>query len=154
MKPSPKLPLIALAVILACHSVQAEPTPAPTGEMVDIPVPEGVPVKGLRIPHRDETGKLVMTLEADVAKKIDEKNIAMENMRVEAFDDEGKKINVELKESTFNLDSRVLVGQKSARILREDFEITGDEIEFNTQTRNGVVRGNVKMTILSDNSQQ
>ena len=82
-------------------------------EGFDIPVPLGIPVKGIKIPHRNEEGKLVMTIEAEVATKLDEQHVDMQNMKIESFDDEGKKINIELPHSIFNLDTRMLTGGKS-----------------------------------------
>jgi len=121
-------------------------------EKFDFPVPKGMPVHGIKVPHRDEKGRLVMTLEAEVANKIDEQHIEMTNMKIDAFDDEGKKIYIELPSSIFNLDTRILTGETHALIRRDDFEITGDSLEFNIKTRQGTVRGHIKMTILtSDN---
>ena len=75
-------------------------------EGFDVPVPLGIPVKGIKIPRRNEAGKLVMTIEA-----------------------------------------RVLTGDSHAFIHREDFEITGDSLEFNVKTRNATMRGKVRMVI-------
>lgn len=131
----------------------AEPSPSPAPEKPEpefnIPVPEGMPVRGIKIPHRNEDGELLMVFEAEVAQRIDENRIEMENLRIDAFDDDGEKVFIELPHSIFNVETRILQGDKNALIKREDFEITGDSVEFNTRTRNGIVRGNVKMTILT-----
>ena len=120
----------------------------------DIPVPINMPVHGIKIPHRDEKGRLVLVLEAEVANKLDDQRIEMTNMTIDAFDEDGKKIFIELPSSIFNLDTRILVGSPHALIRREDFEITGDSLEFNTKTRHGTVRGNVKMIILTPDTPQ
>ena len=116
-------------------------------EGFDVPVPLGIPVKGIKIPRRNEAGKLVMTIEAEVATKLDEQHIEMQNMKIESFDDDGKKVNIELPHSVFNLETRVLTGDSHAFIHREDFEITGDSLEFNVKTRNATMRGKVRMVI-------
>ena len=127
-------------------------TKAPDGqEGFDVPVPLGIPVKGIKIPHRNEAGKLVMTIEAEIATKLDEQHVDMQNMKIESFDDEGKKINIELPHSIFNLETRMLTGDQHALIRREDFEITGDSVEFNTKTRYAILRGNIRMVIQSAN---
>ncbi|MEI8311750.1 MAG: LPS export ABC transporter periplasmic protein LptC [Verrucomicrobiota bacterium] len=115
----------------------------------DVPVPLGIPVKGIKIPHRNEEGKLVMTIEAEVATKLDEQHVDMQNMKIESFDDDGKKINIELPHSIFNLETRILTGDTGALIRREDFEITGDSVEFNTKTRYATLRGKIRMVIQS-----
>lgn len=123
---------------------------------MDIPVPVGVPVKGIKIPYYGEDGKeLQMTFDAEVARKIDDTFVEMDNLDIEAFDDDGKKFYIEVPRSVLNMESRVLTGDKGVTIRREDFEIVGDGLEFHTKTRNGRVLGNVKMTILSlDNFEQ
>ena len=120
----------------------------------NFPVPQGMPVHGIKVPHRDENGKLVMVLEAEVANKLDDQHIEMTNMKIDAFDDDGKKIYIELPSSIFNLDTRILTGQTHALIRRDDFEITGDSLEFNIKNRQGTIRGHIKMTIITADNQQ
>ena len=121
------------------------------GNDFDVPMPLNMPVKGIKIPHRNEEGKLIMTIEAEVATKLDEQHIEMENMKIESFDDDGKKINIDLPHSIFNLDTRILTGDQHAFIHREDFEVTGDSVEFNTKTRHAILRGKIRMVIQSAN---
>jgi hypothetical protein len=152
---------LLFAALLAASSLHgADPAPAKEKKEevkprdFDVPVPLGIPVKGIKIPHRDEKGKLVMTIEAEVATKLDDKHIDMENMKIESLDDEGKTMNIELPHSIFDLDTRILSGDSRAVIRREDFEITGDTVEFDTKTRNATLRGKIHMIIQSANIQQ
>lgn len=144
--------LLLVLAFTAFAEDAASPTPKPAkvpeGEF-DIPVPEGMPVKGIKIPHRDRDGKLIMVLEADVAKKLDASRIEMDELKIDAYDSEGKKIFVQVAHSIFNLETRILSGDTRTLIKRDDFEITGDSVEFDTRTRNGTLRGNIKMTIQS-----
>lgn len=135
----------------------AAPTPTPVkagGEDFDIPVPLGMPVRGLKIPHRDQSGRVTMIFEADVAKKIDDSRIEMDELKIDAFDDDGRKVFVQVAHSIFNLETRVLSGDTRSLIRRDDFEITGDSIDFDTRSRNGTLRGNVKMIIQSSDIAQ
>ena len=120
-------------------------------EGFDVPMPVNMPVKGIKIPHRNEAGKLVMTIEAEIATKVDEQHVDMQNMKIESFDDDGKRINIEMPHSTFDLETRILTGDSHALIRREDFEITGDAVEFNTKTRYAILRGKIRMVIQSAN---
>ncbi len=147
--------LLASAAFGADPSPTASPAPdAAQTAGFDLPVPMGIPVKGIKIPHRNEEGKLVMTIEAEVAKKIDETHVEMENMKIESIDDDGKTINIVLPHSVFDLDTRILTGESNALIQRDDFEITGDAVEFNTKTRQATLRGKVRMIIQSANIEQ
>jgi len=149
----------ALLGVSAAFAADPSPTASPTPEAAaaegfDLPVPMGIPVKGIKIPHRNEEGKLVMTIEADVAKKIDETHVEMENMKIESVDDEGKTILITLPQSVFDLETRILTGESNAFIQRDDFEITGDAVEFNTKTRHATLRGKIRMVIQSASIEQ
>ncbi|MFM8766080.1 MAG: hypothetical protein ACKOHM_05745 [Spartobacteria bacterium] len=147
-------PLVLAALVGSLH---AESKPAPSASPAevadfDLPVPEGMPVNGIKVPQYDENGKRLMLFEAAVAKKINAQLVDMQTVKLEALDGEGRKIFVELPQAVFNLESRILTGDATAKIYREDFEITGDSIEFNTKTRFGTMRGNVKMVISTEES--
>jgi len=139
--------ILILASIVA--SLQAEEGSSEPADF-DLPVPVGMPVNGIKVPQYSEDGRRLMLFEAAIAKKVDEKRVEMESLNLEALDGEGRKIFVELPQAVFNLDSRILTGDNSAKISREDFEITGDSIEFNTKTRFGTLRGTVKMVIFTE----
>ena len=115
-----------------------------------MPVPVGIPVNGIKVPHYNSEGELELVLEADSAQKNDETHVAFTNLKLEAHDDEDRKIFVELPQAVLNLDSRILTGDKTVNIRREDFTISADWIEFNTKTRFGTVRGNIHMVLTSD----
>lgn len=115
----------------------------------EIPVPVGVPVKGIRIPQYNEEGKQIMLFDAEVARKIDDENIEMENLKIEAVSDDDRKFYIELPKSVFNLQTRILNGTERISIRRDDFEITGDAGEFHTKTRFAKVTGDVKMIIFN-----
>ncbi len=144
-----------LVLVSLVAAVQAQQTLAGTEsptepERFEMPVPVGMPVNGLKVPQYDQDGKLLMLFEAATATKVNEEVVEMDSLELEALDSEGQKIFVELPQAVFNLKTNLLTGDKTATIRREDFEITGDSIEFNTQTRFGILRGNVKMVISNE----
>lgn len=143
---------LILAAALPVSALASDEPEEPAG--FDLPMPVGIPVNGVRIPHLGDDGQVLLLMEADVATKIDESLVELEGLRIEATDEEGREILVEIPHAFFNLDNRVLEGGKSATIKREDFEIVGDSLEFDTQTRFGTMRGNVKMTIATENPSQ
>jgi hypothetical protein len=142
---------VALALGSAWAEQTPEPPPPPTA--FDIPVPVGMPVNGIKIPHYDESGRLDLLIEADVAQKTNETTVQLQNLRLESLDDEGRKIIVELASAILDLDTRILVGDKSATIRREDFTISGDSIEFDIKNRNGTLRGNIRMVVDTENTE-
>jgi hypothetical protein len=122
---------------------------ADTSQEIDIPVPDGVPVKGIKVPSYSADGKLSMMLDAELARKLDADRIEFENLKIDAYSDDDKKIYVELPRSIFNLTTRILTSESRVLIRREDFELVGDAGEFYTKNRFAKILGNVKMTIFS-----
>jgi hypothetical protein len=120
-----------------------------SGQEIDIPVPDGVPVKGIKVPSYSADGKLLMMLDAEIARKLDADRIEFENLKIDAYSEDDKKIYVELPQSIFNLTTRILTSESRVLIRREDFELVGDAGEFYTKNRFAKILGNVKMTIFS-----
>ena len=152
MKLSPRIFLLTLgfAILPLLADDAPKASTAPEEKELDLPVPVGIPVNGIKIPHYNSDGKLAMLLEADTALKNDDVNVQFTNLKLEALDEEDRKIFVELPQAVLNLDSRILTGDKTVNIRREDFTISADWIEFNTKTRFGTVRGNIHMVLTSD----
>ncbi len=126
---------------------KAESKEAADNQDIDIPVPDGVPVKGIKVPSYSAEGKLVMMLDAEQARKLNADQIEFENLKIDAYSDDDKKIYVELPRSVFSLTTRILTSESRVLIRREDFELVGDGGEFYTKTRFAKILGNVKMTI-------
>jgi len=152
VKLSPRIFLLTLG--FAILPLQADDKPkassSPEEKELDLPVPVGIPVNGIKIPHYNSDGKLALLLEADTALKNDDANVQFTNLKLEALDEDDRKIFVELPQAVLNLDTRILTGDKTVNIRREDFTISADWIEFNTKTRFGTVRGNIHMVLTSD----
>ena len=94
-----------------------------------------------------------MQFAADVARKLDDKTLEMEKLTVEVADPKGT-IEVTIPKSRFDTETRILTGNDGAKIKRQDFEITGDTVDFNVRTRFSRLGGNVKMIIYSLDSYQ
>ena len=97
------------------------PSPAPTGSKspsaapaskndrkIDLPVPIGEPVKGIKIPQYDDAGKLTMCLTAETAQKLDEQQVELHKLKVQFDDKEEKEIVVEIPHSFLNLETKML----------------------------------------------
>jgi len=54
-----------------------------------------------------------------------------------------------MQTSVFDLKTKILSSQERATVKRADFNIVGDAIQFDTNTRTGRMVGNVKMVITS-----
>jgi hypothetical protein len=126
------------------------------GHKIDLPVPIGHEVKGLRVPVRNEEGKMEMQFDMDTATRLDEQNVEMHTVTIQTYNQQtGKQdAKIELQTSMMNLDTNVITTKEPIRITREDFVLTADGGEFNSKTRQGKVVGNVHLVIYNRNEFQ
>jgi lipopolysaccharide assembly outer membrane protein LptD (OstA) len=129
------------------------PTPSVSpGEqsLTNIPLPIGHEAKGLVLPDFDAEGHLRGRFEAESAKRLDEVHVGFHTLKITTFTPENKTdLTIELSESVLNLKTRILSSNERTIIKRADFNIAGDSVEFDTNTRVGKLVGNVKMVITS-----
>lgn len=115
---------------------------------ITIPIVRGNDSKGLKIQYRDPQGKLQMVFVIGVARRLDDDRVQMEEMTVQTYDDDGNpEMTVDMPTSVFDLNTHVLTSNTSAKIKRNDFEVTGDSVAFNTDSKEGKLIGNVHMLI-------
>ena len=113
-----------------------------------LPLIEGHDAKGLKIPYFDARGNLQMVFTIGVASRLDPDHVKMADLQVETFGDDGEReMTIELPASVLDLNTRVLSSKTPVTIRRDDFEITGQSMEFNTKTKQGELAGNVRMLI-------
>ena len=126
----------------------AAPAPAKGKDRLDLPVPKGQPQKGLRIPIFTPDGKLMMSFQIGIAEVMDADNIKMGDLRLETFKEDGEhEIDINLPDSVFNAKTKELTSKANVRIKRHDFEISGNSMTFNVETKVGVFGEGVKMII-------
>ncbi len=120
---------------------QAKATGQSQGQKIDLPIPVGEWVKGIKIPQYDENGKLTMNLIAERARKLDEKQVEFGKLKIEFNEKEEKTIIVEIPHSVLDMESKVLIADTETAVRREDFEIIGQSAEFDTLSRSGTFKG-------------
>jgi hypothetical protein len=120
-----------------------------SSQKIDLPVPLGEPIKGLKIPQYDETGKLTMCLTAETARKINDLQVEFHKLKVQFDEKEEKEIIVEIPHSMLNLETKILTADSETLIQREDFEIVGQSAAFDTLARQGSFKGRVHASFLN-----
>lgn len=130
----------------------------------DIPLPIGHEAKGLTLPDFDPDGKLRGRFTAGIARRVDQTHIAFTDLHIVTFNDDQTEsappspqpnaspgahqdLDVSTADSLFDLQQHVLRSTTPGTVKRSDFQITGDTIEFNSESRQATFRGNVKMVI-------
>jgi hypothetical protein len=118
--------------------------------LTNIPLPIGHEAKGLTLPDFDSEGHLRGKFIATRARRIDEEHIQFHDLKITTFTPENQTdLQIDMQTSVFDLKTKILSSQERATVKRADFNIVGDSIQFDTNTRTGRMIGNVKMVITS-----
>lgn len=116
---------------------------------IELPVPIGHDVKGLRLPLRNDQGKMDMQFDVETARRLDEQNVEMHTAVIQTYNQQTEKpdAKIYLEDSEMNLDTEVIKTKDPVKITREDFVLTADSGVFNSKTRQGVVYGRIHLVI-------
>src|SRR2546421_5636848 len=127
------------------------PTSSPDEQsLANIPLPIGHEAKGLVLPDFDAEGHLRGRFEAGTAYRIDQEHIGFQQLKITTYTpDNQPDLQVDMHTSVLDLKTRILRSQERTTIQRADFNIVGDSVQFDTNTRTGRLIGNVKMVISS-----
>lgn len=116
--------------------------------LTNIPLAVGHEAKGLVLPDFDIDGHLRAKFEAGKARRIDDDHMGFHGLKITTYTLENTPdLMIEMSDSVLDLKTRVLASKERTTIKRADFDIAGDSVEFNTNTRMGRLIGNVKMVI-------
>ena len=89
-----------------------------------------------------------MLFNIELATRIDNDHLKMKSAKMETYDADGKpEMTIEIPTSILDLNTRVVTSNQPVTIRRSDFELTGETMTFNTQTRAGKMVGKVRMLI-------
>jgi hypothetical protein len=116
--------------------------------LTNIPLPIGHEAKGLVLPDFDVNGHLRGRIEAGTAHRMDEEHIGFQNLKITTYTPENQSdLRIDMNTSVLDLKTRVLSSQERTTIQRADFNIVGDSVQFDTNSRTARLIGNVKMVI-------
>jgi hypothetical protein len=123
---------------------------------IDLPVPIGHEVKGLRVPLRTSEGKMDLQFDMESATRLDDQNVEMHIASIQTFDQQSSKpdVKINLKKSVMNMETNVITSQDPILVTRSDFQLTADGMEFNSKTRQGKVYRNIRLLIYDRNELQ
>ena len=119
--------------------------------LANIPLPIGHEAKGLVLPDFDSEGHLRGKFEAGTARRIDEEHVQFNALKITTYTPEARPdLTIVMNQSIFDLKTRILSSNEHTTVTRSDFNIIGDAVEFDTNTRTGKLTGNVKMVITDE----
>jgi hypothetical protein len=143
------LAILSVPVLAKEKARRKSPSPSPGEQgLTNIPLPVGHEAKGLVLPDFDADGHLRAKFEAGTARRIDDEHVGFKSLKITTYTLENTPdLMIEMSDSVLDLKTRVLASKERTTIKRADFDITGDSVEFDTNTRMGRLIGNVKMVI-------
>src|SRR5216117_636049 len=129
--------------------VTATPTASPGEQsLTNIPLPIGHEAKGLVLPDFDPEGHLRGKFEAGTARRIDQEHVGFEQLKIYTYTPEDQPdLRIDMSTSVLDLKTRILSSKARTTIQRADFNIAGDSVQFDTNSKTGRLIGNIKMVI-------
>src|SRR4029077_19244455 len=127
---------------------------APPGEqsLTNIPLPIGHEAKGLVLPDFDGDGHLRGKFEAGTDHRIDQEHVGFQHLKITTYTPQSQPdLQIDMPTSVLDLKTRILSSKERTTIRRSDFNIVGDSVQFDTNSKTGRLIGNVKM-VISDKS--
>ena len=116
--------------------------------LTNIPLPIGHEAKGLVLPDFDGDGRLRGKFEAGTAHRIDQEHVGFQHLKITTYTPESQTdLQIDMQTSVLDLKTRILSSQERTTIKRSDFNIAGDSVQFDTNSKTGRLIGNVKMVI-------
>ena len=116
--------------------------------LTNIPLPIGHEAKGLVLPDFDSDGHMRGKFEAGTAHRIDQEHVGFHHLKITTYTPEDQPdLRIDMTTSVLDLKTRILSSKARTTIQRADFNITGDSVVFDTDSKTGRLIGNVKMVI-------
>ncbi|MBJ7258820.1 MAG: LPS export ABC transporter periplasmic protein LptC [Chthoniobacterales bacterium] len=142
----------AAACLISLDAARAEGEAKDVSGEVQIPVSIGQILKGMRLPQYDKNkpDKLTMRFNAEQAERTSETQFSFKGLRIELFEESAEKpaMEIVLNNAVFDQETSLLKSLDRAKIKGEQFEIIGQQLEFDSKTRNSRLLGPVFMTII------
>jgi hypothetical protein len=116
--------------------------------LTNIPLPIGHEAKGLVLPDFDGDGRLRGKFEAGTAHRIDQEHVGFQHLKITTYTPQSQPdLQIDMPTSVLDLKTRILSSKERTTIQRSDFNIVGDSVQFDTNSKTGRLIGNVKMVI-------
>ena len=79
---------------------------------------------------------------------MDQEHIGFQHLKITTYTPQSEPdLQIDMNTSVLDLKTRVLISKERTTIRRSDFNITGDSMQFDTNSKTGRLIGNVKMVI-------
>ena len=115
---------------------------------IPFPLPIGKFGHDIKIPQADITGQILQVLKSGKITRLDNERVEMHETNIDLFHPDGKEdFHVVLPDSILNLKTQIISSDHPVTVRTDDFELTGERMQFNTVDRTGELQGHVHMVI-------
>ena len=115
---------------------------------IPFPLPIGKFGHDVKIPQADITGQILQMLQSAKITRLDNERVEMHETNIDLFHPDGKEdFHVVLPDSILNLKTQIISSDHPVTVRTDDFELTGERMQFNTVDRTGELQGHVHMVI-------
>ena len=122
-------------------------TPKPPKEIL-FPLPNGEKANNVKIPEIGLLGQLLSQMDAAQMTRIDNEHVQMHQLKIDLYHPDGKEdFHITMPSSVFDLKTHIITSTEPVTVKTDDFELTGERMEFNTVDRTGKLLGHVSMHI-------
>jgi len=143
-----RLPLASGSVAAVPSVASSVKPPSADGDPISIPLLQGYDSFGLSVPDHDVSGRLRSQFVIGVISRVDDRTVEVRESFLETYREDGSlDLSIEMPKARLDRFTRVLVSQTPVTIRREEFQLKGETMEFNTVTREGGLGGAVEMVI-------
>jgi hypothetical protein len=112
------------------------------------PLPIHEDANNARIPELNQLGNILSVINSAKMTRIDNEHVLMHEVRYDLNKPDGKQdFHITIPTSVFDLKTHVITSDEPVTVKADDFELTGERMEFNTVDRTGKLLGHVTMHI-------
>ena len=115
---------------------------------IPFPLPIGEKANTFKLPQIGQAGELLSQILAAKVTRVDDEHVEMHEAKIDLNHPDGKQdFHVILPDSIFNLKTHIITSDHPVTIKTDDFELTGERMQFDTVERTGELQGAVHMVI-------
>ncbi len=115
-------------------------------------LPQGQKNLDVKIPSFKD-GLPSSLIRAGSMTRLDDEYMEMEKLDIRLFgESRDKDVRVQLVTGDYHMPTQLLSSEQRSRVSREDFQLEGDSLVFDTKSQQGKMTGNVRMVIFDSSS--
>jgi hypothetical protein len=115
----------------------------------NIPIPIGQTSSGVVVQNIDSSGDELGVMKANEATRLSLEEVELGDLRLKVLGTvkQPQEMNISIDKAVFNVKTGILKSRSRVHIQRSDWDLYGDALEYDTNTGNGQLFGEVTMIV-------